>query len=346
MPGDRLALALMHASFLTAREKLAVFNKLDNLESLTVLSIEDLCLLTGRVIKSRTWNPESLTSLVDRDQNIIERYSVKHARIDETLYPPLFRELYDPPFMIFWRGELPDPEQPLAAIVGTRSPTGHGAQCAARLAADLAFYDVPVVSGLARGIDACAHKGALSRGGKTIAVLACGVERLYPRSNASLGGRIIDSGGCVLSEYPPGDEPLAWRFPQRNRLISGLSRSVIIVEAPARSGALITARYALEQGRDVWVSGECLHTVRSEGIRSLRAEGAGRIDSVTDLLCDWGLCSTKTSMDPDILHDLKYTGNRSCLRTEKPVSAAAAVGRQMAFEFEQDLELFEQHVSW
>ncbi len=346
MPGERLALGLVHASFLTSREKLELFSKLDNLESLTVLSIEDLCMLTGRVIKSRSWNPESLTSLVDRDQQIIERYSVRYTRVDEPLYPPLFRELYDPPFMIFWRGELPDPEQPLAAIVGTRSPTGHGAQCATRLAAELGCQGVPVVSGLARGIDSCAHKGVLGTGGKTIAVLACGVERLYPRCNAPLGGRIIDSGGCVLSEYPPGDEPMAWRFPQRNRLISGLSRSVIIVEAPARSGALITARYALEQGRDVWVAGPCLHTVRSEGIRNLRAEGARRIDSVTELLCDWGLLREVNSMDSGIQQCNKYPVTRSCIRADHTVSAAAAVGRQMAFEFEQELELFEQHASW
>jgi len=344
MPSERLALALMHAPFLTAKEKLAIFNTLDNLESLTVLSIEDLCLLVGRLIKIRIWNSESLTKLVDRDQQIIERYSVSYSRIDETVYPPLFRELYDPPFMIFWRGELPNPELPLVAIVGTRSPTGHGAQCATRLAADLSFQGVQVVSGLARGIDACAHKGALSRGGKTIAVLACGVERLYPRCNAPLGGRIIDSGGCVLSEYPPGDEPMPWRFPQRNRLISGLSRSVIIIEAPEKSGALITARYALEQGRDVWVAGECLHTARSQGTRNLRAQGARRIDSVTDLLQDWGMggCEPKK---PEDQHGISQSDTRNCAH-KKNIGCAATVGRQMAFEFEQELEQFEQHASW
>ena len=209
--------------------------------------------------------PKQLESTVSRDLELLNRYSIGVVSYNSSLYPPLFRELHDPPFSVFYRGSLPDPEKPLAGMVGTRSPSGDGALAAARIGAEFASAGIGVVSGLARGIDAFAHRGNAEAGGSSVAVLACGVERLYPRSNARLGGMLLERGGCILSEYPPGEEPLKYRFPQRNRLISGLSRSLLVVEAPAKSGALITADFALEQGRDVFVFSGSVSSRRGEG---------------------------------------------------------------------------------
>jgi DNA processing protein len=172
-------------------------------------------------------------------------------------YPPLLSELHDPPARLFLRGGLPDLlARPAVAIVGARSCSSYGAQVAQELARDLATAGVVVVSGLARGIDGEAHRGALAGGGVTVAVLGCGIDRDYPRSHAELARRIAEDG-LVVSEYPPGVEPAPWRFPARNRIIAGLAHATVVVEARERSGALITADFALELGRDVFaVPGE------------------------------------------------------------------------------------------
>jgi DNA processing protein len=154
-----------------------------------------------------------------------------------------------------------------------------------------------VISGLALGIDAMAHRGSLEGGAPTIAVLGSGVDAIYPVSNRSLARRILENGGVILSEYPPGTSPMKWHFPARNRIISALARGVLIVEAPAKSGALITAQFALEQNRDLWVASSGAvagnpHGVFSaygEGTRKLAADGARIIYSASDILDEWNL---------------------------------------------------------
>ena len=176
---------------------------------------------------------------------------------DRPGYPPLLAELHDPPACLYLRG---GPAEILSrtavAVVGARSCSRYGAQVARELARELAAAGVVVVSGLARGIDGEAHRGALAAEGLTVAVLGCGIDRDYPRAHAQLAGRIVQSG-LVVSEYPPGVEPAPWRFPARNRIVAGLARATVVVEARERSGALITADFALELGRDVFaVPGE------------------------------------------------------------------------------------------
>jgi DNA processing protein len=198
-------------------------------------------------------------------------------------YPPLLAELHDPPSRVFVRGEVHALSQPGVAVVGARSCSAYGAQVARTLARELAAAGVVVVSGLARGVDGEAHRGALEGGGPTVAVLGCGIDRDYPRSHAELARRIVVSG-AVVSEYPPGVEPAPWRFPARNRIIAGLSLATVVVEARERSGALITADFALELGRDVFaVPGEITSGL-SAGTNDLLRQGAAPLTSVRDVL--------------------------------------------------------------
>jgi len=299
-------------------QKLALLKKLDNLQGLTVLSIKDISDLTGKSPKRLRWRPENLECRVSRDLEIMERYAIGVVSFNSALYPPLLRELHDPPFSLFFRGTLPDPEKPLAGMVGTRSPSGDGALAAARIGGEFAESGIGVVSGLARGIDAFAHRGNVDAGARSVAVLACGVERLYPRSNARLAGLMLERGGCVLSEYPPEEEPLKYRFPQRNRLISGLSRSLLVVEAPERSGALITADFALEQGRDVFVFSGTLLSKRGSGTASLRDQGAEAVNSAYEILSHWrdaqggALPRSRPGRDAQLSLDLRDSCDASC----------------------------------
>jgi DNA processing protein len=178
--------------------------------------------------------------------------------------------------------------QPSVAVVGARSCSSYGAQVARDLARELAAAGVVVVSGMARGIDGEAHRGALEAGGVTVAVLGCGIDRDYPRSHADLADRIRQNG-AVVSEYPPGVEPAPWRFPARNRIIAGLGLATVVVEARERSGALITADFALELGRDVFaVPGE-ITTALSAGTNDLLRQGAAPLLSAEDVFFALGM---------------------------------------------------------
>ena len=204
------------------------------------------------------------------------------------LYPPLLAQLHDPPTQLFVRGDPEVLPRSAVAVVGARSCSPYGAQVARDLARELASAGVVVVSGLARGIDGEAHRGALEAGGATVAVLGCGVDRDYPRSHAELAHRIRQSG-AIVSEYPPGVEPAPWRFPARNRIIAGLCNATVVVEARERSGALITADFALELGRDVFaVPGE-ITAALSAGTNDLLRQGAAPLLSAQDVLFSLGL---------------------------------------------------------
>jgi DNA processing protein len=204
------------------------------------------------------------------------------------LYPSLLTELHDPPAVLHVRGDVQILTEPAVAVVGARSCSPYGAQVARGLARELAGAGAVVVSGLARGIDGEAHRGALEAGGRTVAVLGCGIDRDYPQSHADLAGRIRASG-AVVSEYPPGIEPAPWRFPARNRIIAGLCAATVVVEARERSGALITADFALELGRDVFaVPGE-ITSLLSAGTNDLLRQGAAPLLGAEDALSALGL---------------------------------------------------------
>lgn len=204
-------------------------------------------------------------------------------------YPALLKELHDPPPRLYLRGGPVDLlGLPAVAIVGARSCSAYGAQVARELGRELGAAGVVVVSGLARGVDGEAHRGALAAGGLTVAVLGCGIDRDYPRAHAQLAGRIVESG-AIVSEYPPGVEPSPWRFPARNRIVAGLARATVVVEARERSGALITADFALELGREVFaVPGE-ITSALSAGTNDLVRQGATPLLTANDVLEALGL---------------------------------------------------------
>jgi len=206
-------------------------------------------------------------------------------------YPAILHEITGPPIGLYLMGEPLSSLWPAVAIVGTRAPTARGPNIARRLAAGLAAAGVTVVSGLARGIDTAAHRGALEAGGTTVAVLGTGLDLVYPPENDALAAEIAD-GGALVTEFPLGSGPRASAFPRRNRIISGLSAGVIVVEAGERSGALITAARALEQGREVFAVPGPIDEEQSRGPNGLLRDGATLVEGVDDVLAEldelWG----------------------------------------------------------
>ena len=217
-------------------------------------------------------------------------------------YPRMLREIHDPPGVLFVRGALKPSDALAISIVGTRHGTQYGLRQAERLAGGLARAGLTIVSGLARGVDAAAHRGALVAGGRTIAVLASGVMRIYPPEHDKLAEEVA-ACGALVSESPPHSEPLAGTFPQRNRLISGMSLGVIIVEAGQRSGALITARHAMEQGREVFAVPGNVDSRTSRGCHRLIRDGAKLVESADDVLEELGpLVEAAPRDDGQVIH--------------------------------------------
>ncbi len=214
----------------------------------------------------------------------MKRLGIGAVGLWEEAYPALLREIYDPPFLLYYRGKLIEKEEICFGIVGTRRATDYGKWAARRLGELLGGNGINVVSGMAFGIDAQAHRGALEAGGRTTAVLGSGPGLLTPAANRSLGERILESGGCVLSECLPLAPGLAYHYPRRNRIISGLCRGVAVVEAGDRSGAAITADMALEQGRDVYALPGNITSPVSLGTNRLIKEGATPLVSLDSVL--------------------------------------------------------------
>ena len=221
--------------------------------------------------------------LVGEEVALAQRAGVRIVTLEDADYPTLLREIPDPPLVLYVRGTLPDPAAPAVAIVGSRHASRYGVEIAERLAYDLALRGLTVISGLARGIDGAAHRGALKAQGRTLAVLGNGLSRIYPPEHEPLAKQIVEQG-AVISEYPMQMAPLAQNFPRRNRLISGLSLGVVIVEAAQRSGALITADMALEQGREVFAVPGPITRRTSQGTHHLLKQGARLVTSAEDIL--------------------------------------------------------------
>jgi DNA processing protein len=192
--------------------------------------------------------------------------------------PPLLLEIHDPPIALYVRGAMAEVDSRSVAVVGSRAATEYGREMAETIGGDIATRGITVVSGMARGIDSCAHEGALSAGGRTIAVLGSGLDVIYPTEGRGLYEK-ISKAGAVISEFPLGTEPRGMNFPQRNRIISGLSRGVVVVEAAKRSGSLITAQYGVEQGRDVFAVPGPAGSEMSEGTHDLIRQGARLVSS-------------------------------------------------------------------
>jgi DNA processing protein len=220
----------------------------------------------------------------------IQAQGIRWLGRSEPEFPRGLVSIFDPPVGLFVRGDADAAllEQPAVAVVGARSCSPYGASVARMLGRDLAAAGLVVVSGLARGVDGEAHRGALEADGATIAVLGCGVDRVYPAAHAELA-RLVADRGLIVSEYAPGVEPAPWRFPARNRIIAGLAAATVVVEARERSGALITADLALEEGREVFaVPGE-ITSALSAGTNALLRIGATALTSAADVLEAFGI---------------------------------------------------------
>ena len=224
---------------------------------------------------------------VDAQIEIARNNNVEILLETSDTYPPLLSEIHDPPGVLFARGTLLPIDKLAVAIVGTRHATRYGIEQATKLATSLAKAGITVISGMARGIDTAAHQAALAAGGRTIAVLASGVLKPYPPENAELAKQIAESG-CVLSEAAPTMPPISGMFPQRNRIISGMSLGSIVVEAADRSGALITARHAWEQNREVFAVPGPVDSRLSNGPHRLLRDGAKLVMTVDDILEELG----------------------------------------------------------
>jgi len=227
------------------------------------------------------------------ERDYLSRLAARSLRFvgrSDPAFPPLLRAVHDPPPGLFLRGaaEIELLSGTAVAIVGARACSAYGAEVARMLGRELAAAGLVVVSGLARGVDSAAHRGALETGGRTVAVLGCGIDRDYPAAHAGLA-REIGEHGLVVSEYAPGVEPAPWRFPARNRIIAGLARATVVVEARERSGALITADLALEEGREVLACPGEITSALSAGTNGLLRLGATPLTRTEDVLEVFGL---------------------------------------------------------
>src|SRR5688572_27277170 len=286
---------------------------LDQAVALSLLDDLSRIGLTARLLESDPELDELAAPLLERAR--AERLRAREAGIhvlawNDPLTPAHLNAISDAPPALWYRGSLDCLNQPTVAIVGSRAASAVALETARRIATDLASRGITVVSGLARGVDSAAHRGALDAG-RTIAVLGSSVDHIYPAEHAELARRIADSG-LVVSEYPPGTPPLAFHFPMRNRLISGLSRAVVVIEASDRSGSLITASCAAEQGRDVMAVPGNVLSGRNRGGHALIRDGAKIVECADDIVMELGLgptpasvrshesssCNTKGSVDP------------------------------------------------
>ena len=257
----------------------------------------------GEALGHLALSPEARAALLDKNldssEKILEDCRKKRLNIltfQDAAYPSRLKNIPDPPLVLYYKGQLPDFDgEPVIGVVGTRKASAYGLTVAKRMGYQIGRCGGLVVSGMAYGIDSMAMSGALTAGAKTVGVLGCGADIVYPQSNRALF-RDVERYGCILSEFAPGQPAAKWTFPMRNRIISGLSCGVLVVEAPERSGALITARLALEQGRDVFAVPGNIDMPTCAGSNELLRDGAVMVSS------GWDVLSEYEALFPDKIH--------------------------------------------
>ena len=235
---------------------------------------------------------------LDKEWFELMEKGIGFVSLEQSHFPKKVRHIPNPPYALYYVGNLPDETRKSVAIVGARGRSAYGCEVTRLLAKSLSEHGVQVVSGLARGIDGDAHKGALEAQGDTFGVLGSGIDVCYPKEHKYLYEKMIINGG-ILSEYPPGVQPIAHQFPARNRIISGLSDCVVVIEAKEKSGSLITADFAMEQGRDVYALPGRITDPLSQGCNQLIKQGAGIMKSVEDFLADLDILTENTCTQLD-----------------------------------------------
>ena len=280
---------------------------------------------------------EARAALLDKNlepsENILEDCRKKRLNIltlQDAAYPARLKNIPDPPLVLYYKGQLPDfDSEPVIGVVGTRKASAYGLTVAKRMGYQIGKCGGLVVSGMAYGIDGLAMSGALTAGAKTVGVLGCGADVVYPQSNRALF-RDVERYGCILSEFAPGQQAAKWTFPMRNRIISGLSCGVLVVEAPERSGALITARLALEQGRDVFAVPGNIDTPICAGSNALLRDGAIMVTSGWDVISEYeALFPDKIHREDGLSHQQAYPDEvrRAELKGEKAPARVAQTPR-------------------
>lgn len=245
---------------------------------------------------------------IDRDLALIDKDDISVIPICSPDYPENLKQIFDPPIVLYVKGDFTDADNLAIAIVGSRRASTYGKSVTERIAKDLARRGITIVSGGARGIDTTAHKSALESGGRTVAFLGCGIDVTYPPENKNLFEAIAASG-AVASEFPLGANPEPWRFPPRNRLISAMSNGVLVCQSPKSSGALITASYAAEHGKDIYAVPGNVDDERNSGCHKLIQDGALLVQSASDILRELGFdeadeeCPRRTAMPVESLNE-------------------------------------------
>ena len=283
---DSLDLALASVSFLSLREKNLLKNNLDSLDTLAVISIEDISSIVGRAVKPNDWNGRECVRLAEVAQKIMDGFGITAVVHRDSSFPAMLREMYDPPYMLFFRGNPECLDKLSVSVVGTRHICAEAAEKTRDFCRDAALDGRLVVSGLAYGVDSWAHRGALqacAEGGSmvTAAVLPCGIDTVVPYGNRKIAEAIIKNGGVLVSEYLPGIGAEPWRFVQRNRLIAAFSPATVVMQAPPGSGALITASLALDYNRELYFHEACfckdaeeLNRRQSERLKAMKTKTA------------------------------------------------------------------------
>jgi len=285
----------------TVQRKLRLLEELGSPENIYYADAEEItrCLQERLRPDCSLLQPHSLMR-AEEILALCQQQNIQVMTIADAIYPDRLRNIYDPPVVLYCKGKLPVLEEEAAiALVGTRNASPYGLDAAEKLGFGLAKHGAVVVSGLARGIDSYAVRGALRAGGVTVGVLGGGIDRIYPKENKYLYEDVAATG-VLISEYPPGTEPIARNFPVRNRIISGLTLATVVVEAPEKSGALITAATALEQGRDVFAVPGNMDAPNSRGCHQLIRDGAGLAVS------SWDILAAYEGRFPDKLKNLRY----------------------------------------
>lgn len=272
---------------LTNQTRLALLHKFETPERIFYADPDELRLTEGITRQQVQLLADHRLDAARKIQEDCHRLNFRILTIHDAEYPGRLKNIYDPPVLLYMKGRMPVLDEEVAvAVVGTRDCTPYGVGCAKKLGHELASAGAVVVSGLAKGIDAAATHGALLAGGMTVGVVGNGLDVRYPHESRFLYDDVA-AAGVLLSEYPPGSEPAGWHFPARNRILSGLCVGTLVVEAPLRSGALITARTALEQGRDVFAVPGPIDSPYSEGCNRLIQDGAFLVTKAEDILVEY-----------------------------------------------------------
>ncbi len=266
----------------TIRRGLAYFQKIENIFSASHHALLTAGFKENQIlsIKNPNWK------LAESDLQWSEQHHADILTLEHMNYPSLLREIHDAPLLLFTQGNSDILSKPQIAIVGSRNPTLMGKENAEYFGGALTQKGMVITSGMALGIDAAAHRGAIKSGGETIAVLGTGLNNIYPYSHRKLREEILEKG-VIISEFPPDEKPKPKNFPRRNRIISGLSLGVLVIEAALKSGSLITARFALEQGREIFAMPGSIHNPLVKGCHQLLKEGAKLVECVEDILSEF-----------------------------------------------------------